>query len=156
MNPQFSMSKGEKGSLVVAAVIFFLCHFAFNAENNDSRIVYVKKSEFLRVITGIMDTPRNELKEYSSLTNGSDDNALDDDIGSTHRTQTTSSSIVNTPRSRRVAALTALRNSKRGTKKDSFFFLQRSLESRAASSSSERGNYYHDNTPRTLLYDTRL
>ena len=49
-----SMTHHQHGVCVGIAVTVFLAVLALNAENNDSRLAGIPKSEFVRVLTGIM------------------------------------------------------------------------------------------------------
>lgn len=77
---------------VIAIIGVFLCHFFLNVENNDSRILSIPRSEYIQVISSIIQQTK-------------DDNEINID---------------------KKEKLKKEKNIKR----DSFYYLQRSLESR--------------------------
>ena len=123
------------------ALIFvsMLCNVALSMEDNSSRILYVPRSEFIRVIQGILRTTENsttddtmDSKSLSDVQMGLASNAFGYSSGATNK--------ISTPRSAAVRIALAQRNEKiygkgsnnglRSVKRDSFYFLQRSLERR--------------------------
>lgn len=114
-------------SFVIMSVIVV---FAFNMENNDSRLLYVPKKEFVQVMSGIING--------SSEANGE---ATD-------------------PRSRREKDSNSYGDQNyymshpardRVVKRDSFYFLQRTLESRAAAKKKNPESHGSSDTPTSRL-----
>ena len=106
----------------------FLCHFMLCVENQDSRIFGTSKQEFLRVLTEIINPPALE----DPLVIPDDNDAVreeeGEDIMDTHRVD-----VDDPGNTEPVLTPAQLRKRKiRNAKRDSFFFLQRSLERRAA------------------------
>lgn len=108
---------------------FFVCVlavFALAAEANESRLVHVKRGEFLRVISHIINSS-------SSGSGGANPEEGDD--------QPTQPQMAGSPRSRRAAEMQV--RSQRSARRDSFFFLHRSLLQRA-------GEAVPEETPRSM------
>ena len=86
---------------VIAAIGAFLCHFFLNVENNDSRILSIPRSEYIQVISSIIQQTKDE----------NEGNVDKKDKLKKEKT----------------------------IKRDSFYYLQRSLESRRTWSSNNSG-----------------
>lgn len=101
-----------------------LCHFALCAENNDSRLVYLPRSEYIRVLSEII-SPAEESKNESSKLEAYDEDDADngDDAEDSHRVHFLPE---DGPQSAPLKKRKVNQN-----KRDSFFFLQRSLERRS-------------------------
>jgi hypothetical protein len=96
-----------------------------NMENNDSRLIYVPKGEFVRVISGIINGSSEANGEDTNLRTRSkknDDDYLDSD------------KLYSSDRDKVV-------------RRDSFYFLQRTLESRAAGKKTPDFNTTGSDTP---------
>jgi membrane-associated phospholipid phosphatase len=55
-----NMPKHTHGVYVGVAVVIFLANLALNMENNDSRLLFISKAEFVRVIRGILYSGQGE------------------------------------------------------------------------------------------------
>lgn len=105
------MESNRHACCLIAIWGLFVCTFALSAENNNSRILYLPKRAFIEVISDIMgsssDTGASK-KGYASKTNGP-----------------------NVTNQRIYDELEDSTSSKPGrSKRDSLFFLQKSLEIR--------------------------
>jgi hypothetical protein len=142
------MSRSASGASVAAVLVCYLCYFSLNTENNDSRILYTKKSEFTRVITDIIN--QSNVDEPTHSTDHSNDlNDINDEVPSSISLQATdkvSTRIVDTPRSKKLASL----HQRRMIKHDSFYFLQRNLEQRL------RGIDSFKQSPHPVEFEGRL
>lgn len=143
-----NLSHHVHGVYVALAVSIFLVNLALNMENNESRVLFVPKSEFIRVIRGIMYSGEGEIGDRggaipSSDPNGEEDDFMDANSADFGAQQGTDNRDV---RSMSAAALrTGLRRAQeeqlresgsareraRANRKDSFFYLQKTLQSRA-------------------------
>lgn len=101
----------DHGACVAFVLLGAVCHFAISVENNDSRLLGIKKGEFKKVIGDI-------------LHGSAEDANAKKDAGDLEPVEMT-----NPPASQR-----ALRNSmkKVQVKSDSFYYMQKSLEEREA------------------------
>ncbi|RYH24766.1 hypothetical protein EON65_16325 [archaeon] len=116
------MSKFQHQTFVALAIAGLICHFAISMENNDSRLMGVKKTEFKRVILDILHNGAEKSEETKEETNPE----LEPTV------------FTNSPRTLAVQAAQQQGNNENvaGNKKskrvkhDSFYFLQKSLESR--------------------------
>lgn len=136
--------------LIIAATISYV---ALAMENNDSRLLYIPKQEFLTVISGIIITSNNALKRNDNLESinidGNFSNISNNRSKSNRRNLVDSTrSAVLSPSPRTLVARRSVgrrnidgtmvynknENSIRGgvvqVKRDSFYFLQKSLEQR--------------------------
>jgi hypothetical protein len=111
-----------------------LCHFALCAENNDSRIMYLPRNEYIRVISGIINPPPESKEEGSRLENFDDggDNG-DDAADDTHR-------VHFLPDDAPAGGIPVRKRKVSQNKRDSFFFLQRSMERRSGRSTMNDNN----------------
>jgi len=111
--------------LLVVGVIA-LTNLALNMENNDSRLLHVPKKEFVRVLSGIINSSK------SKADGGEDLRAIVEQ----------NRQIAETPRAaaaRRAAASSRTFRLGKETKRDSFYYLQKTLERRAAESGRSGG-----------------
>lgn len=125
----FHMMKPTKHICCVIGIVFiFLCHFALCVENNDSRILGIEKKEYVRVISGIID----------SGAEGHDDINIENevDIAETDYIEHSQRNKVLLRGDMREAAV----QSRKGiqNRRDSLYFLQRSMQLR-------EGTLLHDN-----------
>ena len=109
-------------------LVCMIVNFALAAESNDSRLVGVSKKEFIRVIGDII--------KGSSESNGEDENVQE----------------IVTPRSAalrraRLNASSDAYGKRQQVKRDSFYFLQKTLERRATGTIA--GIDFEDSTPRS-------
>lgn len=79
---------------VIAAIGVLLCHFFLNVENNDSRILSLPRSEYIKVISSILQ--QTTTKDENEIT------------------------VEKKEKEKKATSI----------KRDSFYYLQRSLESR--------------------------
>ena len=126
--------------LVIVCVVVAI-NFGLAMENNDSRLVYVPRKEFLRVLVDIVNGGSSEPGARREDEPGDDvDGADDNDAAFQDARPPLSSSSQQRPlQSPRAAALQRAKlsgpsnrgyNGGKHPKRDSFFFLQRSLEER--------------------------
>lgn len=140
-----SLKLEEQGVLATLAVVAILCNLAYSMENNDSRLVYVPKREFVRVLSEIVSGPSSQ--QDPAIHEDSDSEDEGDGMGRGESNQARArNSTVETPHSsratnqsnqvesqqlRRVNQAAHLLHSKKGyVKSDSLYFLQKSLELR--------------------------
>jgi hypothetical protein len=118
------MVRHNYGACLMIAFGGLLCHFALCAENNDSRIMYFPRSEYIRVISNIINPPPEESNADSLPQDVDDVDPGEEDDGTSHRVtflqDVATETNVPAPRRRIINP----------RKRDSFFFLQRSLERR--------------------------
>ena len=62
-----NMPKHTHGVYVGIVIVIFLANLALNMENNDSRLLFINKTEFVRVIRGILYSGTGEAGEGSTL-----------------------------------------------------------------------------------------
>lgn len=112
------MTKFEHGASVAFVLVGVVCHFAISMENNDSRLLGVKKAEFKRVMREILHGTNDTTGDTKSA-----DQEYDED-----------SSIMRIPSSPRTLATQEAQakggNRSKQAKHDSFYFLHKSLEER--------------------------
>jgi hypothetical protein len=125
-------------------IVALVANFAMTMESNDSRLLYVPKKEFLRVMVDIVDGSRDgELPDDSGRDDGGEQ-TVDGDL----------TKVDETPRARSLrkqqeaARLREKRMASAG-KRDSFYFLQRSLERRANGQERPLPSPRTPRTPRT-------
>lgn len=109
-------------------MFMFLCHFALCAENNDSQVLGIEKKEFIRVISGIIDSGASG---NDDINRDNEDNVAEDDyVENSHR-----KSMMHKGDLREAAV-----QSRKGVqnKRDSLYFLQRALEKRDGSTTMEQ------------------
>lgn len=114
----------------------FLSNLALNIENNDSRITGIPKKEFIRVIGGIISGSynrdsdlRQEVEEDQDYLINNRSNVIND----TPRTMAT-----------KIAQNTQninIRQRNKGKKRDSLYFLQKSMEARENEIKKLESNY---------------
>ena len=128
----------EQAVLATLVIVAIFCNLAFNIENNDSRLVYVPKSEFVRVLSEIVSGPGTSSNQREVVEG--DEDSTEDDGG--QRMQDTSRDEA--PRSRaskqtqiesklrrfNQQAAQSLHGKKGYVKSDSLYFLQKSMELR--------------------------
>lgn len=107
------MERNRHVCCVIAILGLFLCSFALSAENNDSRVLFVPKSEFVEVISGIIGPSDTSRQESGS-----------------HRAD---GSKLPSPQERGEEENTYVSARPGKVKRDSFFYLQKSLENRRSS-----------------------
>jgi hypothetical protein len=130
-----------------AAVAVFLVNLFINIENNDSRLASIPKEEYMRVLLSIMGSSSGEQGNDADKRGETD--AFMDAAGGPSSSR---SDGPTTPRGEamRQAQANSMRGglgSRRAPKRDSFHFLQRTLEARANGLSSARAE--SNNTPRS-------
>lgn len=116
------MTKFQHQTFVGLAVAGLICHFAISMENNDSRLMGVKKTEFKRVILDILHSGTEKSEETKEEASAELEPVV----------------FANSPRTLAVQAAQQQGNNEdvKGNKKskrvkhDSFYFLQKGLESR--------------------------
>jgi len=174
-----NMSHHIHGVYVGLAVALFLGNLALNMENNDSRLLYISKSEFVRVIRGILYSGTGEGGSGSgaiSRDNNGDDADGDGDgeqdafldangedksnLGGTSGTSAWQRRGGETPRSAAIrrareehSRISTANNSRArarafANRKDSFYFLQKQLQSRAGEAGA--GTLTLSRSPRNL------
>lgn len=114
------MKKTKHICCVIAVVALFLCHFALCAENNDSQLMGIDRKEFTRVISGIIDSGAEGNDDISR--ENEETVAEDDYVANSH-----SRSMMHKGDLREAAV-----QSRKGlqNKRDSLYFLQRSMQLR--------------------------
>ena len=110
------------GTCVGFCFVCLITNFALNMENNDSRLVWVPKKEFVNVISGIINS--------SSESNG--ENVSDPKFNNTN---TSSSQKIRNEGSRPD---TIYSEGKKNIKHDSFYYLQKTLEGRSTNKLKKR------------------
>jgi len=131
------MHKNQHYTCIAIAIAAFLANLGLAIENNESRISYIPKKEFLRVLVDII----NGSNEASAATERVEDvdEAEAEAEASFHDTRAPSAPTTNKlPLTPRAAALRRAKLSEVPTryttgkrpKRDSFYFLQKSLEDR--------------------------
>lgn len=101
---------------VIAVAACALCHFALCVENNDSLVMGVPKREFVRVISDIMSGPQPKDINQEIEEDDSDRRKGNVKFGSSQESE--------------QKALRSLRRKGTQMKRDSFYYLQRHVESR--------------------------
>lgn len=154
------MSHGHHWACVAYAIIPIMLNFALSMENNDSRLLNIPKQEFIRVLRDIISN-----SEDSNV----DDTIVGEYNGELRRREVRSDGNRSreTPRSaaiRKLANMNTERMRQKGrieVKRDSFYFLQKTLESRneeikTARSNLNSGGYptFIPNSSRSKFSDT--
>lgn len=124
----------------------FLCHFALCAENNDSQLMGISKKEFTRVISGIIESKASGNDDVSR--DNEETVAEDDYVENNHRMTMAHREDL------REAAV----QSRRGVqnKRDSLYFLQRAMQAREGTLSTDDGERVSSNySPRSQLVSER-
>jgi hypothetical protein len=128
-----SMASHNHGVYVALVVGSVVCYFALASESNDSRLMNVPKSEFIRVLRGIAfpDQQAQEGQQHFPARTG---------VDGSPRSPKSPLQKISTPRSlaikqaistaSKLSATARLRGNTRAASKDSFFYLQRTLEKR--------------------------
>lgn len=135
------MSKHTHGVCVGVVIVLVIANIALNMENNDNRLLYVKKSEFVTVLGDIIQQGQSNRSNVISSSQLED--TMIYDMTNTPRDQQhqqQSSRIPTSPRSaatKHVQSMsgmsgTGAKKSKGKIKSDSLFFLQRNLMAREA------------------------
>lgn len=107
----------------------FLCHFALCAENNDSQVFGIEKKEFVRVISGIIDSGASG---NDDINRENEDNVAEDDyVEHSHRK---SMAFKGDLREAAVQSRKGVQN-----KRDSLYFLQRSMQQREGTATFDNG-----------------
>ncbi len=164
-----ALNEFSHGVYLALAIAIFLVNFFINVENNDSRVAWIPKDEYMRVILSIMGTSgeQGEGHERTGAFRNADDvfmDSADTPLLSSSRTDGTG---VETPRgaAMRRAQLKASKNGDRlgpngggrqQAKRDSFHFLQRTLQARAAATkdgSNDRTSRSERSTPRNAYQE---
>jgi len=138
-----SLKLEEQGVLAAVAAVAILCNLAYSMENNDSRLVYVPKREFVRVLSEIVSGPNSQ---QDAAVDGDPDSEDEDDgtrRGESNQARARITTIDPSPSSRvtnqtqiesqlrRVNQTAHSLQGKKGyVKSDSLYFLQKSLELR--------------------------
>jgi hypothetical protein len=132
------MSHGHHWACVAYATIPIMLSFAFSMENNESRLLNIPKQEFVRVLRSIISD-----SEDSNV----DDTVVGEYNGELRRREVRSGTRSSeTPRSaaiRKLAVMNTERMRQKGrieVKRDSFYFLQKTLELRDEEIKSARSN----------------
>lgn len=119
------------------AVAVFLINLFMNMENNDSRLGGIPKEEYMRVLTGIMGSS-GEQGSDTSYRNTTEDAAFMDATDGPS-SPPSGGSVNARGEAMRQAQANSMRDGlgrRRQPKRDSFYFLQRTLEARAAGKDS--------------------
>lgn len=121
------------------AVAVFLINVFMNMENNDSRLGGIPKEEYMRVLTGIMGSSAGEQGTDAAREANGDAAFMD----ATDGPSSSRSGGPSTPRGEamRRAQADSMRDGlgrRRQPKRDSFHFLQRTLEARASGKDIQR------------------
>jgi len=175
-----NLSHHIHGVYVGIAVFFFMGNLALNMENNDSRLLYISKAEFVRVIRGIMYSSTGEGGTGGSgaISRDNDDDGDGDgehdafldangedrsNMGGLGGTSAWQGKGSETPRSSairrareehsRMSSANTGRARARANRKDSFYFLQKQLQARAGEGGS--GTLTQD-SPRSTIQDNAL
>jgi len=139
-----SLKLEEQGVLAAVAAVAILCNLAYSMENNDSRLFYVPKREFVRVLSEIVSGPNSQ---QDAAVDGDPDSEDEDDgtrRGESNQARARITTIDPSPSSRmtnqtqiesqlrRVNQTAHSLQGKKGgyVKSDSLYFLQKSLELR--------------------------
>ena len=112
-----------------------LCHFALCAENSESRLMYLPRGEYIRVISEIISPPPEQTEEGARVDTYDYDNDEDENegLGDSHRVHFDD---VRTERDNQPIQRRRINRNKR----DSFFFLQRGMERRSGRMTSINDN----------------
>lgn len=140
-------------TLLYISIGGLLCNFALGAESNESRLIMIPKREFIRVITEIINPPKQDEETQLQDEEGEEDD-LDDDGSYSNRMRyadpSQEPSGAAAPPVEPLLTATELRRKRvRESRRDSFFFLQRSLEQRGKSAVYAR-------SPRTNQMEAKL
>lgn len=145
-----NMSSHHHGVCVGVVVVFVVINFTLAMESNESRLLYMPKSEFIRVLRTIIDDSNSSTTVDDA--NGSD--AVDENLNGKvivddmYTTRGVGSSVNNTTAKRRITQIASESvRSKLGkhAKKDSFYFMQQTVmrrdeEKKALIKQWENGN----------------
>ena len=124
-------------------VVGFLAYLGLSMESNDSRLLYIPKSEFVRVIGGIIQHSESKPASEESRNN----------LGAL---EVERQKLVNaTPRAAAAQLAMERENELRlrrggGVKRDSFYFLQQTLERREREKQQLKSGRKADLSPRTI------
>jgi hypothetical protein len=128
-----SHNHGVYVALGVAAVV---CYFSMAIESNDSRLMYIPKQEFIRVLRGIA-FPEDQQQQAEQQQSRQWHHEAQE---GSPRSPKSPMQRINTPRSlaikqaianaSRLSANARMRGNTKAANKDSFYFLQRTLEKR--------------------------
>jgi hypothetical protein len=145
-----NMPKHSHGVWVGVVVVIFLANLALNMENNDSRLMYVSRDDFIRVIRGIMyagsgteqtgENIRGAVPHYDN--NGEEDENypfMDANSGGRDQQQPKSNAAAAFDEAFKKASdrhmekqgLSGRKKRNLANRKDSFYFLQKQLQARA-------------------------
>lgn len=146
-----TMSHHEHITCITIAVVFLLINFGLAIESNQSRLFYVPRQEFIKVMVGIINgsTEKSDGRaEVEDMNFQSDDGQF-----SESKEGPSASSVPSTPRSAMLRQMKAGQQPKRYTngqrpKRDSFYFLQKSLEDREKKQKSSQDLYTSVHRPR--------
>ena len=138
-----SLKLEEQGVLAAVAAVAILCNLAYSMENNDSRLVYVPKREFVRVLSEIVSGPNSQQDAAVDGDPDSEDEGDGTRRGESNQARARITTIDPSPSSRvtnqtqiesqlrRVNQTAHSLQGKKGyVKSDSLYFLQKSLELR--------------------------
>lgn len=106
---------------IMISIGCLFCHFMLCAENNDSRLMYLSRKEFIRVISDIISPLPQTSVDATKLEAYEEDD--EDAADESHRVRFL-------PDDEPTPSI-PIRKRKNQNKRDSFFFLQRSLERRS-------------------------
>lgn len=113
------LSHGHHWYCVAIVTVPIMVNFALNMENNDSRIMYIPKKEFVTVLGNIINGTAKSSMDTSVTSDN--DRMIDGDASATEAKKT-------------IAALAneGIRRRNKGTsvKRDSFYYLQQTMENR--------------------------
>lgn len=122
------MKTEEQGVLAALAVVAVLCNLAFNIENNDSRLVYVPKREFVRVMSEIVSGPGTQ---QAAVGEGEERDGQDEsDLAGYRPVETARTRITKQIDSKLRRYSESVHGKKGYVKSDSLYYLQKSMEAR--------------------------
>lgn len=122
------MNSFEHGAAAGFIIVGIVCHFAISMENNDSRLLGVPKQEFKRVIGDI-------LRGGTERATGNGDNAADHDSADGAQG---GYAVPTSPRTLATQAVQEKGSRAKSSRRDSFYFMQKAIESREAKPVSDR------------------
>ena len=138
-----NMPKHTHGVWVGVVVVIFLANLALNMENNDSRLLYISRAEFIRVIRGIMyagaeqagEAGQGAVPRYDGGTEEETDQFMDAS-GPPSMGGAAAAAFAEGYRQARQnhmekSGLSSRKKKNVANRKDSFYFLQKQLQARA-------------------------
>jgi hypothetical protein len=130
------MTDFHHGVCLTVVFLMVLISFALAVENNDSRLAYIPKEEFVKVISGILNGVGEDVIENNDEGGGDGDGEIAADAnataqGSSVPADTKQPALSSTVRQRGAAKPPSQKNgAQRNVKSDSLYFLQKNMQQR--------------------------